>query len=65
MTKSQISLFAMLKRLGLTQGNQMKLYGQECELLSEPIVLGNSLVICRVTGLCDSCHRSSKELLQL
>lgn len=44
MTKSQISLFAMLKQLGLTQGNQMKLYGQECELLSEPIVLGNSLV---------------------
>lgn len=44
MTKSQISLFAMLKQLGLTQGNQMKLYAQECELLSEPIVLGNSLV---------------------
>ena len=49
MTKSQNSLFARLKQLGFTQGNQMKLYGQEYELLSEPIVLGDTLVFLDAT----------------
>jgi hypothetical protein len=44
MTKNEISLCARLKQMGFTQGNQMKLYGQEYELLSEPIVLGDDLV---------------------
>lgn len=49
MTKNQISLCARLKQMGFTLGNQMKLYGQEYELLSEPIVLGDHLVFLDAT----------------
>jgi len=31
--------------MGFTQGNQLKLYGEEFELLSEPIVMGDNLVL--------------------
>jgi len=44
MTGEQGSLCTRLKGLGFTQGNQMKLYGQEFELLSQPIVMGDNLV---------------------
>ena len=40
MTEKQVSLCTRLKRVGFTQGNQMKLYGQEFELVGEPIVIG-------------------------
>ena len=49
MTKSQINLCARLKQLGFTQGNHTMLYGQEYELLSEPIVLGDNLVFLDAT----------------
>ena len=45
MTKQQVSLCTRLKQLGFTQGNQMKLYGEEFELHSEPIVMGDNLVL--------------------
>jgi hypothetical protein len=45
MTGEHDSLCARLKGLGFAQGNQMKLYGQEFELLSELIVMGNNLVL--------------------
>lgn len=45
MTEKQILLCSRLKRLGFTQGNQMKLYGEEFELLSDPIVMGENLVV--------------------
>jgi hypothetical protein len=45
MTKQQASLCTRLKQLGFTQGNQMKLYGEEFELHSEPIVMGDNLVL--------------------
>ena len=45
MTKEHGSLCARLKGLGFAQGNQMKLYGQEFELLSELIVMGDNLVL--------------------
>jgi hypothetical protein len=44
MTAKQLSLCTRLKQLGFAQGNHMKLYGQEFELLGEPIVLGDDLV---------------------
>ena len=33
MTEKQLSLCTRLKQVGFTQGNQMKLYGQEFELI--------------------------------
>jgi hypothetical protein len=44
MTEKQLSLCTRLKQVGFTQGNQMKLYGQEFELLGEPVVMGDDLV---------------------
>jgi hypothetical protein len=49
MTDKQVSLCARLKRLGFTQGNQIKLYGEELELLSEPVVMGDNLVLVDAT----------------
>lgn len=37
-----------LKRLGFAQENKMKLYGQEFQLLSDPIVSGKDLVFVEV-----------------
>jgi hypothetical protein len=44
MRTKDTSLSANLKRLGFAQDNQMSLYGQEFELLSDPIVIGDDLV---------------------
>jgi len=44
MTERQAHLSTHLKRLGFTQGNQMKLYGEVFEFLSEPIVLTDNVV---------------------
>jgi hypothetical protein len=56
MTEKQISLCTSLKRLGFTQGNQMKLYGEVFELLSEPIVMADNLV------LVDAAEKKSGQL---
>jgi hypothetical protein len=45
MTKEQVGLCTRLQQLGFTQGNRMKLYGQEFELHSEPIVMADNLVL--------------------
>lgn len=37
-----------LKRLGFAQENKMKLYGQEFQLLSDPIVSGEDIVFVEV-----------------
>ena len=44
MTEKQLGLHERLKQVGFAQGNQMKLYGEEFELLGEPIVMGDNLV---------------------
>jgi hypothetical protein len=44
MTKKHASLCERLKRLGFAQENQMRLYGQEFQLLSDPLVMGENLV---------------------
>jgi len=45
MTKQQVILCTRLKGLGFAQGNQMKLYGEKFEVVSEPIVMGDNLVL--------------------
>ena len=45
MTKHQASVCARLKGLGFAHGNQMKLYGEKFELVGEPIVMADNLVL--------------------
>lgn len=49
MTEKQVILSARLKRLGFTKGNQMKLYGQVFELVSEPILMADDVVLVEAT----------------
>jgi hypothetical protein len=45
MTEKYFNLVTRLKRLGFTQGNQMRLYGGVFEFLSEPIVIADDVVL--------------------
>jgi hypothetical protein len=45
MTRHQVSVCARLKELGFAQGNQITLYGEKFELVSEPIVLADHLFL--------------------
>ena len=49
MTEKQVNLTARLKRLGFTKGNQMKLYGEIFELVSEPILIADDVVLMDAT----------------
>jgi len=55
MTKQQVSLCDRLKRLGFSKENQLKLYGQEFDLVSDPIVMGDDLVFV------DAIERKSRQ----
>lgn len=56
MTEKQINLLVRLKRLGFTKGNQLKLYGEVFELVSEPIFMADNVV------LVDATERKSGQL---
>ncbi len=49
MTPTQVTLTASLKRLGYTTGNQIKLYGEVLEVVSEPIVMADDTVLVDAT----------------
>ena len=49
MTDKQVSLTASLKRLGFTKGKQMKLYGEVFEVVSEPIIMADNIVLVDAT----------------
>jgi hypothetical protein len=49
MDEQQVRLCKRLKGLGFTPGNQMKMYGLQFEVVSEPIVMGDDLVFVDVT----------------
>lgn len=44
MTKQQITLCEMIKRLGYAQNNQVKLYGEVFDLVSDPVSVGDNFV---------------------
>ena len=44
MTDSQTNLCERLKRLGYTREKQIRLYGSQFEVLSDPVVLSDSVV---------------------
>jgi hypothetical protein len=49
MTKQQVALCEKIKRLGYAQNNQVKLYGEIFDLVSDPVSVGENLVF--VDGL--------------
>ena len=54
--KTQGSLSDRLKQLGFAQENRMRLYGQEFELVSDPIIVKDHLVFV------DAIEKSSGQL---
>lgn len=49
MMENCADLSAELKRLGFAQGNRMKLYGYDFELLSAPIIVADNVVFVDAT----------------
>lgn len=49
MTEKHVRLATRLKLLGFTKGNQMKLYGAVFDLVSEPIVVADDVVLVDTT----------------
>jgi hypothetical protein len=49
MNEKHQNLGTRLKRLGFSQGNQMKLYGQDFEFISDPIIMTDHLVLLDAT----------------
>ena len=49
MTDKQIKVSTRLKRLGFTKGNQMKLYGEIFEVVGEPILMADEVVLLDAT----------------
>jgi hypothetical protein len=44
MTTNQMRLYARLKRLGFAQESQMRLYGEQFELVSDPIIMTDDAI---------------------
>jgi|SwirhisoilCB2_FD_contig_31_17268088_length_273_multi_1_in_0_out_0_1 hypothetical protein len=44
MTSQQLVLCDRLKKLGYSQGNRIRIYGEEFDLVSDPITLRDQLV---------------------
>ncbi len=44
MTATQTYLYERLKRLGFTREKQIRLYGSQFEVVSDPVVLSDTLV---------------------
>lgn len=49
MTEKEVIIFTSLKRLGFTTGNQIRLYGEIFELVGEPIVIADNMVLVDAT----------------
>lgn len=49
MTEKQVILTASLKRLGYTTGNQIKLYGEVLDLIGDPILMPDNMVLVDAT----------------
>jgi methyl coenzyme M reductase subunit C-like uncharacterized protein (methanogenesis marker protein 7) len=56
MTENESSLSMRLQRLGFKQESQMRLYGQEFELVSDPIVVADDVVFV------DAIEKKAKEM---
>ena len=45
MTETEVRVGERLKQLGFTPESRVKLYGEEFELLSDPMVMGNGVIV--------------------
>jgi hypothetical protein len=45
MTKQEVTICERLKRLGFAQTKQVRMYGEQFELVSDPITIGDHLVV--------------------
>jgi len=45
MTKQQLTLCERLKQLGYAQSKQVKLYGETFDLVSDPITIGDLVIV--------------------
>jgi hypothetical protein len=45
MTTQQHALCERLKKLGYSQGNRVRMYGEEFDLISDPIIVQDQLVV--------------------
>ena len=59
MTEKQVKVSTRLKRLGFTKGNQMKLYGEVFEVVGEPILMADEVVVL------DATERKSGQLRRI
>jgi len=59
MTEKQVEVSTKLKRLGFTQGNQVKLYGELFDIVGEPILMADEVV------LLDATERKSGQLRRI
>lgn len=56
MTPHQVALCERLKRLGYEKNKQIRMYGEEFDLISDPITIGDHLYVV------DAIERKSKSL---
>ncbi len=56
MTQQQVALCERLKRLGYEKNKQLRMYGQDFDLISDPITIGEHLYVV------DAIERKSKNL---
>jgi hypothetical protein len=56
MTPQQVALCERLKRLGYEKNKQLRMYGQEFDLISDPITIGEHLYVI------DAIERKTKSL---
>ncbi len=54
MARNETNVCERLKRLGFAQQNQLRLYGQEYELVSDPILMGDLVFV-------DAIEKSSRQ----
>ncbi|HVO60952.1 MAG TPA: hypothetical protein VMT53_08445 [Terriglobales bacterium] len=54
MTQQQVALCERLKRLGYEKNKQLRMYGEEFDLISDPITIGDHLYVV------DAIERKSK-----
>lgn len=59
MTQQQIALCDRLKRLGYEKNKKLRMYGEDFDLISDPITLGEHLYVV------DAIERKSKSVRRL
>jgi hypothetical protein len=57
MTTEQVTLCGRIKRLGYSRGNQVELYGERFDLISDPFCVGDNSVLVDALEQRSGCTR--------